>query len=148
MRVTLIETVLSAWQDLLLGKLAVVPPSVSLLGFCLALATLPSCSDVYAQTDETYAASLVGLSPSPVQEGGRLTIEVKITPTLPADYVGKIHGGVIVFDSYNDESEGLFADELIAVAFYAEQVTKPESTEGRPWGQPLKKPEGAPLNLG
>ena len=23
----------------------------------------------------------------------------------------------------------------------------PESTEGRPWGQPLKKPEGAPLNL-
>ena len=27
-------------------------------------------------------------------------------------------------------------------------VTKPESTEGRPWGQPLKKLEGAPLNLG
>ena len=26
--------------------------------------------------------------------------------------------------------------------------TKPESTEGRPWGQPLKKPAGAPLNLG
>ena len=25
---------------------------------------------------------------------------------------------------------------------------KPESTEGRPWGQSLKKPEGAPLNLG
>ena len=25
---------------------------------------------------------------------------------------------------------------------------KPESTEGRPWGQPLKKPSGAPLNLG
>ena len=24
----------------------------------------------------------------------------------------------------------------------------PESTEGRPWGQPLKKLEGAPLNLG
>ena len=27
-------------------------------------------------------------------------------------------------------------------------VIKPESTEGRPWGQPLKKPAGAPLNLG
>ena len=27
-------------------------------------------------------------------------------------------------------------------------MTKPESTEGRPWGQPLKKPAGAPLNLG
>ena len=28
------------------------------------------------------------------------------------------------------------------------QVSKPESTEGGPWGQPLKKPAGAPLNLG
>ena len=27
-------------------------------------------------------------------------------------------------------------------------LTKPESTEGRPWGQPLKKPAGAALNLG
>ena len=29
-----------------------------------------------------------------------------------------------------------------------EMVIKPESTEGRPWGQSLKKPSGAPLNLG
>ena len=28
------------------------------------------------------------------------------------------------------------------------RVVKPESTEGGPWGQPLKQPEGAPLNLG
>ena len=28
------------------------------------------------------------------------------------------------------------------------RMPKPESTEGRPWGQPLKKPAGAPLNLG
>ena len=27
-------------------------------------------------------------------------------------------------------------------------LANPESTEGRPWGQPLKKPAGAPLNLG
>ena len=27
-------------------------------------------------------------------------------------------------------------------------VPKPESTEGRPWGQLLKKPAGAALNLG
>ena len=27
-------------------------------------------------------------------------------------------------------------------------LLKPESTEGRPWGQPLKKLEGAPVNLG
>ena len=30
------------------------------------------------------------------------------------------------------------------IGFYA----YPESTEGRPWGQPLKKPAGAALNLG
>ena len=28
------------------------------------------------------------------------------------------------------------------------RLLKPESTDGRPWGQPLKQPEGAPLNLG
>ena len=28
------------------------------------------------------------------------------------------------------------------------KTAKPESTEERPWGQPLRKPEGAPLNLG
>ena len=27
-------------------------------------------------------------------------------------------------------------------------MAKPESTEGGPWGQPLKKREGAPMNLG
>ena len=29
-----------------------------------------------------------------------------------------------------------------------EGIPKPECTEGRPWGQPLKKLEGAPVNLG
>ena len=36
---------------------------------------------------------------------------------------------------------------LIPAAGFA-GPTKPESTDGRPWGQPLKQPEGAPLNLG
>ena len=36
-----------------------------------------------------------------------------------------------------------------ALRFYLKPIQpKPESTEGRPWGQPLKKLEGAPLNLG
>ena len=39
--------------------------------------------------------------------------------------------------------------ELIPVILAGGLVTtNPESTEGRPWGQPLKKPAGAPLNLG
>ena len=36
----------------------------------------------------------------------------------------------------------------ILIAAGADPNVKPESTEGRPWGQPLKKLEGAPLNLG
>ena len=28
------------------------------------------------------------------------------------------------------------------------EALQPESTEGGPWGQPLKKREGAPMNLG
>ena len=35
-----------------------------------------------------------------------------------------------------------------SVVFGLSALPKPESTEGRPWGQSLKKPEGAPLNLG
>ena len=34
----------------------------------------------------------------------------------------------------------------VAVRWMSE--SKPESTEGRPLGQPLKKPKGTPLNLG
>ena len=51
---------------------------------------------------------------------------------------------------------GLVALLSLALACGDDEVTsptgtsepKPESTEGRPWGQPLKKPAGAPLNLG
>ena len=40
-------------------------------------------------------------------------------------------------------------DELgIQMVFALSPQAKPESTEGRPWGQPLKKLLGAPLNLG
>ena len=105
-------------------KLKAVPLSHCVL--FLALAALSACSDVHAQSDECqkdpdeereYAACLEDLRPDPVQENTRLTIEVRLSPTLPADFDGKIHGGVIVWDTYNDESEGQFADELIAVAF-------------------------------
>ena len=37
---------------------------------------------------------------------------------------------------------------FIGELFGAVEAVNPESTEGRPWGQPLKKPAGAPLNLG
>ena len=42
------------------------------------------------------------------------------------------------------------ATGILLLAFFgsAPLEAKPESTEGRPWGQPLKKLEGAPLNLG
>ena len=44
----------------------------------------------------------------------------------------------------SDEEILRLVDEMIDYSGYL----KPESTEGRPWGQPLKKPAGAPLNLG
>ena len=38
-------------------------------------------------------------------------------------------------------ADGAYGGKLV-------QWAKPESTEGRPLGQPLKKPKGTPLNLG
>ena len=39
-------------------------------------------------------------------------------------------------------------EELYETGYHILFIPKPESTEGRPWGQSLKKPSGAPLNLG
>ena len=48
--------------------------------------------------------------------------------------------------SHNNGEE--IAGMRFHIANLVSQLSKPESTEGRPWGQPLKKLEGAPLNLG
>ena len=39
-------------------------------------------------------------------------------------------------------------DQVLVRPALLDALPKPESTEGRPWGQRLKKPAGAPLNLG
>ena len=39
-------------------------------------------------------------------------------------------------------------DSWVRTSPHTDPPLKPESTEGRPWGQSLKKPSGAPLNLG
>ena len=55
---------------------------------------------------------------------------------------------------YWSNADGVFVAEApelpgcMAHGDTQEAALKPESTEGRPWGQPLKKAEGAPLNLG
>ena len=46
------------------------------------------------------------------------------------------------------KTESLVQELKSAEVQNVEAWAKPESTEGRPWGQPLKKPAGAPLNLG
>ena len=46
------------------------------------------------------------------------------------------------------ELDGLRLGRKSISALISLLETKPESTEGRPWGQPLKKAAGAPLNLG
>ena len=133
MLAALMQLIISTWQRLFLRKLKVVP--LSFVPLSLALVILPACSDAYAATrcedalmeGERYEVSMKNLSPSPVQEGGRLAIGVGISPTPPEGCEWKIHGGVRVFDTYNDhefEDGHLLADELIAVAFWAGQSAK------------------------
>ena len=44
------------------------------------------------------------------------------------------------------DEERVYGDAMTVIVEW--RKAKPESTEGRPWGQSLKKPSGAPLNLG
>ena len=54
-------------------------------------------------------------------------------------------GGIFGADQDGDRKA---EEALIAQLYQHIGQLKPESTEGRPWGQPLKKLEGAPVNLG
>ena len=45
--------------------------------------------------------------------------------------------------SYTEEQK-----QVILTSLGLDRPLYPESTEGGPWGQPLKKREGAPMNLG
>ena len=46
------------------------------------------------------------------------------------------------------EEENRRLKQIVAQQALDNWSLKPESTEGCPWGQPWKKPAGAPLNLG
>ena len=52
------------------------------------------------------------------------------------------------FDGLNRHGKLKYSWAVDLGPFKLGRIAKPESTEGRPWGQPLKKLEGAPLNLG
>ena len=72
--------------------------------------------------------------------------------------VGPYQVGIIIWegavlDIFSEETQTLPEGDVQTYVVTTAPVKltfrlKPESTEGRPWGQPLKKPEGAPLNLG
>ena len=53
-------------------------------------------------------------------------------------------------DESAEERQRRYAESArkIVAEVVGESTLEPESTEGRPWGQPLKKLEGAPVNLG
>ena len=55
---------------------------------------------------------------------------------------------VIMLTALGHEHEKVRGLRSGADDYVVKPISKPESTEGRPWGQPLKKPAGAPLNLG
>ena len=102
-------------------KLITVKPTGTRLPFlvsilCLTLVTTTFGIAVHAQDDGMLPeATLVRLSPSPVQEGTRLMIVVGLAPPVPEDSNTVIRGGIMVFDS----SYGTHATELIAWAFRA-----------------------------
>ena len=60
--------------------------------------------------------SLVSVLPAPVREGEQLTVTVAISTPMAAGSE-KIDGGILVFDSWNDEQEGSNVDHLIAFVF-------------------------------
>ena len=62
---------------------------------------------------------------------------------VPEETAGKIFSKINGHYMFPESHSHAFA-----VTAYQAAWLKPESTEGRPWGQPLKKAEGAPLNLG
>ena len=72
---------------------------------------------------------------------------------VPTDRVDGDGWGVIVLVIAILNGIAYWCSHHVALMPRTRQITedrnpKPESTEGRSWGQPLKKPEGAPLNLG
>ena len=66
----------------------------------------------------------------------RLSERVTLYSGAVAEVVAPTEDGTWILVKYLDAPES------------PEIVGKPESTERRLWGQSLKKPEGAPLNLG
>ena len=54
----------------------------------------------------------------------------------------------LIDTTFGEDYEAGFKHLVAFKAYASTHKVKPESTEGRPWGQPLKKPAGAPLNLG
>ena len=76
--------------------------------------------------------------------------------TLPINTIGHAAATIPAGFSSNGLPIGLHivgnkgGEETVIAASAAFERARPwpESTEGRPWGQPLKKLEGAPLNLG
>ena len=98
---------------------------------------------------------------SPAWELARLVRSKEVSPVELVDHflerIDRVNGRLNAFIT-------VAADESRAAARKAEEAVsrgdelppstacrwplRPESTEGRPWGQPLKKLLGAPLNLG
>ena len=82
-------------------------------------------------------------------EGGTLFIEtlnVMVDDEFASQHADLASGDYVGL-TVRDTGEGM-TKETQSRVFEPFFTTKPESTEGRPWGQSLKKPSGAPLNLG
>ena len=92
------------------------------------------------------------LVPSQAKDGERYTVIPGLRCSCPDHETRQVkckHLWAVeyVMERETDENGMVTETEAVRVTKVTRK-TYPESTEGRPWGQSLKKPAGAPLNLG
>ena len=121
-------------------RLELLPSAALLFGTRISLTARLFRSEVFeVMTDRPCRLEVV--APPPPWEGTDPPTFLRFKSRI-----GKMHvrqgGGRVTLETDARDDYSMKGGRVDA------HLPKPESTEGRPWGQPLKKLEGAPLNLG
>ena len=87
--------------------------------------------------------------PAGEKNDGEYTVAARIRTAIvhPGPTIAHLYQRVL-YGPYRYDLGGTRVDYSTSFSESVPYGPYPESTEGRPWGQPLKKPAGAPLNLG
>ena len=106
----------------------------------------PSAGATPTATSVTEPTPVVEVTPEPFFLTVSSPEDEQIVTSAIVEVAGETVSDAVV--TVNGEPVDVDADGVFSHAAALEEGINPESTEGRPWGQPLKKPAGAPLNLG